>query len=48
MFFTIIGLYAVVEKMISESELKMNDQINKVRLDMDKLYKQIGTKTFDG
>lgn len=31
LFFAFGGLYSMVEQMISESELKMNDQINELK-----------------
>ena len=42
LFFTIIGLYAAVQNMISESELKMDSKINAVKFELYQLYKKGG------
>ena len=39
LFFTIIGLYHEVEKMISNSELKMNDKLQELRNEFNQSIK---------
>lgn len=42
LFLVFIGLYSAVEEAISNSELKMNDQINELKIQIAKLQKDVG------
>lgn len=42
LFLVFIGLYNAVEEAISNSELKMNDQINELKIQIAKLQKDVG------
>lgn len=39
LFLILANFYGIVEEMISKSELKMNDKINEVKLEIIKLQK---------